>query len=202
IGVTTAGRRIEIHGTVQGVGFRPWVYRVAREVGVTGRVHNDAAGVVIEAFGEHGALDRFSARLRVDPPPAACISAFAQMPIPVELDPDFVIVPSAGAGALRVSIPPDLATCPQCAAEIADPANRRYQYPFTNCTDCGPRFTIATGIPYDRARTTMAPFTMCPACRREYADPGDRRFHAQPNACPVCGPRLTLCAFSGDRLEV
>jgi hydrogenase maturation protein HypF len=201
-GMTTAGRRIEIHGTVQGVGFRPWVYRVAREVGVTGRVHNDAAGVVIEAFGDLGTLDRFVDRLRVDPPPAACISAFAEVSIPVELDPDFVIVSSAGAGVPTVSIPPDLATCPRCGADIADPSNRRYRYPFTNCTDCGPRFTIATGIPYDRAKTTMAAFTMCPACRREYEDPGDRRFHAQPNACPVCGPRVTLCGLSGDPLEV
>jgi hydrogenase maturation protein HypF len=201
-GAVREGRRIEIRGTVQGVGFRPWVYRVARQSGVTGRVHNDAAGVTIEAFGDCAALELFVARLHIDPPPAARIREFQQAPIPAELDPDFVIVASADAGTPRVSIPPDLATCPQCAAEIADPPNRRSGYAFTNCTNCGPRFTIATDIPYDRAATTMAPFEMCPACRREYDDAGDRRFHAQPNACPVCGPRLTLAAFTGETIGV
>jgi len=201
-GAVLEGRRIEIHGTVQGVGFRPWVYRTAHESGVTGRVHNDAAGVTIEAFGDFAALERFIARLHIDPPPAARIRTFQQSPIPAELEGDFVIVPTVDAGAPRVSIPPDLATCKQCAAEIVDPANRRFHYPFTNCTNCGPRLTIATGIPYDRAATTMAPFEMCPACRREYHDPSDRRFHAQPNACPVCGPRLTLHAFTGEHIGV
>ncbi len=201
-GAVLEGRRIEIRGIVQGVGFRPWVYRVARQSGVTGRVHNDAAGVTIEAFGDFAALEQFVSRLHADPPPAAQISGFQQAPIPAELDSDFVIVPSVDAGAPRVSIPPDLATCSQCAAEIADPANRRYHYPFTNCTNCGPRFTIAADIPYDRASTTMAPFEMCPECRREYNDPGDRRFHAQPNACSDCGPQLTFCAFTGDRTGV
>ena len=196
------GRRIQIRGTVQGVGFRPWVYRVARQNGVTGRVRNDAAGVTIEAFGDFAALEQFIGLLHTGVPPAARINGFQQVPIPVELDAEFVIVPSVDAGEPRVSIPPDLATCDQCAADIADPANRRYQYPFTNCTNCGPRFTIATDIPYDRAATTMAPFEMCPACRREYDDVGDRRFHAQPNACPVCGPRLTLCTNTGEIISV
>ena len=201
-GAVLEGRRIQIRGTVQGVGFRPWVYRVARQSGVTGHVQNDAAGVTIDAFGDFAALEAFVGRLHQDPPPAARISVFEQAPIPVELEEEFFIVPSAETGSPRVSIPPDLSTCDRCAAEIADPANRRHHYAFTNCTNCGPRFTIATDIPYDRASTTMAPFEMCPACRREYDDPGDRRFHAQPNACPDCGPRLTLCAFTGEDIAV
>jgi hydrogenase maturation protein HypF len=196
------GRRIQIRGIVQGVGFRPWVYRMARQAGVSGRVHNDAAGVTIEAFGDFAALEQFIDLLHADPPPAARIVGFLQVPIPFEFDGDFVIVPSVDAGEPRVSIPPDLATCDQCAADIADPANRRYQYSFTNCTNCGPRFTIATDIPYDRAATTMAAFAMCPACRREYHDVGDRRFHAQPNACPACGPRLTLCTNRGEVIGI
>jgi hydrogenase maturation protein HypF len=196
------GRRIEIRGTVQGVGFRPWVYRLAHQEGITGRVHNDAAGVTIDAFGDSAALEQFITRIHAEPPPAARIVGLLEVPIPAELAPDFVIVPSVDSGASRVSIPPDLTTCPECAAEIADPANRRYRYPFTNCTNCGPRFTIATGIPYDRAATTMAPFGMCPACRREYEDAGNRRFHAQPNACPECGPRLSLVAYNGQPIVV
>ena len=192
------GRSFHILGTVQGVGFRPWVYRTAVEAGVTGRVRNDPGGVTIEAFGDSTAIDRFMELLHGDPPPAARISGVVQVPIPFEIETEFVIVPSVDAGEPRVSIPPDLATCDQCAAEIVDPANRRYRYPFTNCTNCGPRLTIATGMPYDRAVTTMAPFTMCPACRREYDDVGDRRFHAQPNACPACGPQLTLCGAAGE----
>jgi hydrogenase maturation protein HypF len=196
------GRRIQIRGTVQGVGLRPWVYRVARQAGVTGRVHNDAAGVTIEAFGDFASLEQFLDRLHADSPPAARISSVLQTPIPVELVSEFMIVPSLDAGEPHASIPPDLATCGPCAADITDPANRRYQYPFTSCTNCGPRFTIATDIPYDRAATTMAPFEMCPACQREYDDVGDRRFHAQPNACSVCGPQLTLCAVTGERIAV
>ena len=196
------GRRFRILGTVQGVGFRPWVYHAAMDAGVAGRVRNDAAGVSIDAFGDSAAIGRFIAMLHGDPPPAARITGFLQTPIPFECDTSFVIVPSADTGVPCVSIPPDLTTCDQCAAEIADPANRRYRYPFTNCTNCGPRFTIASGIPYDRAATTMAPFVMCPACQREYDDPGDRRFHAQPNACPACGPVLTLATFTGASIAV
>ena len=196
------GRRIEIRGVVQGVGFRPWVYRQALQSGVTGHVHNDAAGVTIDAFGDSTAIDRFIGLLHGNPPPAAQIGGFQQVPIPFECDAAFVIVPSTDAGSPCVSIPPDLATCDQCASEIAGPENRRFQYPFTNCTNCGPRFTIAIDIPYDRAATTMAPFAMCPVCQREYHDPADRRFHAQPNACPVCGPRVTLCTFNGEAIGV
>ena len=196
------GRRFQINGTVQGVGFRPWVYRLALHAGVTGRVRNDAAGVTIDAFGDSTAIDKFNGVLHGTPPPAARIAAICQSPIPFECDTAFVIVPSTDTGSPCVSIPSDLATCDDCAAEIADPADRRFRYPFTNCTNCGPRLTIATGIPYDRAATTMARFEMCPGCRREYHDPTDRRFHAQPNACPICGPRLTLHTFAGELIGV
>jgi len=172
------GRRIRITGTVQGVGFRPFVYRLAGETGVAGRVRNDASGVTIEAFAALPALEAFTARLRSDRPPAAVIESLE-----------------------AVEIPPDLGTCEACRREILDPADRRHGYPFTNCTDCGPRFTIALGVPYDRPATTMAGFTMCQACAREYGDPRDRRFHAQPNACPVCGPRVEARDSGGAPVE-
>ncbi len=192
-----AGRRIRIRGTVQGVGFRPWVYRQARRAGVTGRVRNDARGVSIDAFGDEAALGRFVDALGIDLPPAARIVEMACVEIPAEAVAEFAIVASAADEERRVSIPPDLATCDACATEIVDPRNRRYRYPFTNCTNCGPRFTIATDIPYDRAATTMARFEMCETCGREYASVDNRRFHAQPNACPNCGPRLTLADALG-----
>ena len=190
------GRRIRIEGTVQGVGFRPWVYRIACVAGITGRVRNDSAGVTIEAFGDGDALARFADALKF-PPPAARILACRSTAIAHEPAATFEIVRSQPASDRRVSIPPDLATCPDCVRDIFDPSNRRYRYPFTNCTNCGPRFTIARDIPYDRATTTMAAFEMCPDCRREYGDVNDRRFHAQPNACPECGPRLTLHGVDG-----
>ena len=196
--MSMSGRRIEVRGIVQGVGFRPWVYKLARDGGVTGRVRNDAAGVIIDAFGSDAALDGFADRLVHEPPPAAEIVDVHWHSIPVEELDHFSIVASADAEELRVSIPPDLAICRECLAEIFDPANRRYHYPFTNCTHCGPRFTIARDVPYDRAATTMARFMMCDECRREYEEPSDRRFHAQPNACPACGPRLTLTTNNGQ----
>ncbi|BDG09164.1 carbamoyltransferase HypF [Anaeromyxobacter paludicola] len=192
-----------IRGTVQGVGMRPFVFRVAGACRIRGRVRNDARGVTIEAFGAPADLDAFLARLEADKPPAARFDAVEVAPIPAEPAPDFRIVESEGTGAsaeLRVSIPADLATCPDCLRELADPANKRHRYPFTNCTNCGPRFTIARGVPYDRPLTTMAAFPLCPDCRREYETPTDRRFHAEPNACPVCGPHLTLLAPGGAPL--
>jgi len=195
-----AGRRIRMAGTVQGVGCRPWVYRAATREGITGRVRNDAGGVTIDAFGDQASLARFIAALG-SPPAAARIERIEIVDIAPEHASSFDIVASEPGSEPRVSIPPDLATCADCVAEIFDPANRRYRYPFTNCTHCGPRFTIATGIPYDRATTTMARFGMCPACRREYKDVSDRRFHAQPNGCPVCGPRLTLRGNNGAAIE-
>jgi hydrogenase maturation protein HypF len=187
-----AGRRIEVRGTVQGVGFRPWVYRLAREEEIRGRVRNDGAGVTIEAFGSPTALSRFVKRIGTEAPPAARVLELREQGIGVEPVPDFAIVASSDDGARRVSIPPELATCPDCLREIFDPGDRRFRYAFTNCTSCGPRYTIARDAPYDRPATTMATFSMCAACRREYENPLDRRFHAQPNACPACGPRLRL----------
>jgi hydrogenase maturation protein HypF len=191
------GRRIQVRGTVQGVGFRPWIYRLAREEGLSGRVRNDAHGVTIEAFGRPEALGAFLRRIGTEAPPAARVSEVDEERIPVEEAAGFTILPSEGDGARRVSIPPDLATCPECLKETADPADRRHGYPFTNCTRCGPRYTIARDVPYDRPATTMAGFAMCDDCRREYEDPGDRRFHAQPIACPACGPQVRLLGASG-----
>jgi hydrogenase maturation protein HypF len=192
------GRRIQIRGTVQGVGFRPWVYRLAHEEGILGRVRNDAQGVTIEAFGRPQSLVAFVRRLRAVPPPAARITALRAEPIPPEDARGFEIVESRAAAERLVSIPPDLATCPDCRREVLDPNDRRHGYPFTNCTNCGPRFTIARDVPYDRPSTTMASFALCPRCRREYEEPSDRRFHAQPNACPDCGPRLELRLPTGE----
>ncbi|TNF59883.1 MAG: carbamoyltransferase HypF, partial [Deltaproteobacteria bacterium] len=151
-----AGRRIEIRGTVQGVGFRPWVYRVAHRAGLVGRVRNDPRGVTIEAFASERVLDRFIEQLQDDAPPSARVVDLRSYPIPDEDLEGFTIESSDAVGDKALSIPPDLATCPDCEAEILDPNDRRYGYAFTNCTTCGPRFTIATGIPYDRAATTMA----------------------------------------------
>ena len=196
------GRRIEIRGTVQGVGFRPWVYRLAAEDRIVGRVRNDAAGVTLEIFGSSTAIDRFTARLLRNPPPAAAICETRSSPIAVEPLTTFSIEPSDERTTPRVSIPADLATCADCLADMDAASNRRFNYAFTNCTNCGPRFTIAADIPYDRERTTMAAFTMCDACRSEYERPFDRRFHAEPIACPRCGPRLTLLARGGTPLAV
>lgn len=194
----TVGRRIEIRGTVQGVGFRPWVYRLAHDTGVTGSVANGAEGVTIEAFGATANLDVFLERLRGEAPAAARIERLTWGSIDGAVPSDFSIVASDKTGERRASIPPDLATCDACLAEILDPGDRRYRYAFTSCTNCGPRFTIALDIPYDRVATTMAPFRMCDACQREYDSVGDRRFHAQPNACPLCGPTLRIETAGGE----
>lgn len=198
--MTTLGRHIEVRGIVQGVGFRPWVYRLATEEGLAGSVRNDATGVTIEAFGSEEALEVFMRRLEDRPPPAAVIGEVRSWTIPTEAADAFSIIHSQESTERRVSIPPDLATCPECISEIFNPADRRYRYPFINCTNCGPRFTITRDVPYDRPATTMAAFRMCPACQREYEDVTDRRFHAQPNACPICGPRLELIARDGNLL--
>ena len=182
------------------MGFRPWVYRIATELGIRGQVRNDVGGVTVEAFGEPSALDGLVRALQSKPPPAAEIRSLQWEEIPAREADEFVIAPSQPGSGRRVSIPADLATCPACVEEIFDPANRRYRYPFTNCTDCGPRFTIARDAPYDRPVTSMAGFVMCEACQREYDDPKDRRFHAQPNACPRCGPRLRLLDSTGKDL--
>ncbi len=196
--MTAAGRRIEVSGEVQGVGFRPWVWRLAAEEGIAGQVRNDASGVTIEAFGDERALDTFTTRLSAQAPRAARVRRLVWSPIPHQPRAAFAIVASAVGEEPRVSIPPDLATCDDCRREIEDPSDRRHGYPFTNCTNCGPRFTMSLAIPYDRPATTMAPFAMCERCQREYDDPADRRFHAQPNACPRCGPRLELRTAAGE----
>jgi hydrogenase maturation protein HypF len=194
------GRRIQVHGTVQGVGFRPWVYRLAVEEGLSGRVRNDPQGVTIEAFGSPEALEAFRRRLRAEAPPAARLHEILEESILAEPPASFAIVASESDGIRQVSIPPDLATCPECLGEIRNVRDRHHLYPFTNCTQCGPRYTIARDVPYDRPATTMAGFAMCPDCRREYEDPGDRRFHAQPVACPACGPQARLTDAAGQRI--
>jgi len=198
---TMNGLRIQIKGIVQGVGFRPWVYRVAMEEGVAGRIRNDSAGVVIDAFGADGPLGSFLRRLETSAPPAARVNEVTWSKIDPEPLEGFDITPSSEGEERNVSIPPDLATCDDCLDDISEPENRRYRYAFTNCTNCGPRFTIARDIPYDRAATTMAPFEMCSFCKEEYGDVNDRRFHAQPNACPECGPRLTAVDSTGAPID-
>ncbi len=189
-----------LHGAVQGVGFRPFVFRLASEIGLTGWVRNSSEGVFIEVEGPPDRIARFRERLVVEVPPRAFIQSLEARELDATGFPDFRILPSA-EGSKSALILPDIATCDQCLAEIRDPLNRRYRYPFTNCTHCGPRFSIIEALPYDRANTTMRRFEMCPCCREEYETPLDRRFHAQPNACPDCGPRLQLLDASGQLLS-
>jgi len=185
--------RLRVRGVVQGVGFRPFVHRLAHHHGVSGFVLNDADGVVVEAEGEPETLAAFVAAITAEAPPLARVADIELTACPPRFEPGFVIVLSEEGGTTRTTlIAPDAATCDDCLRELFDPADRRYRYPFVNCTNCGPRFTIVTSVPYDRPRTTMAGFPLCAACRREYEDPGDRRFHAEPIACPDCGPRLTM----------
>lgn len=186
-------RRLRVSGTVQGVGFRPFVYRQAVALGLRGTVANAAGGVMIEVEGPSTALDELARRLRDEPPPQARVGGVEVVSLaPLGDDDGFRIVASSGAepdlDPAVVSV--DLGTCTDCLAEVLDPDDRRHRYPFTNCTNCGPRYTIVRAVPYDRTSTTMASFTMCEQCRAEYEDPSDRRFHAQPNACAACGPRL------------
>jgi hydrogenase maturation protein HypF len=200
-GVRVSGRRIEIRGTVQGVGFRPWIHRVAVEHGLVGFVRNTSSGVAIEVFGPDAVLDAFMIRLASSAPPAAVIQQVRSSAIPAQPLETFSIAHGNEHADRRVSIPADLPTCDACLAELFDPANRRYRYPFINCTSCGPRFTIAHDVPYDRHTTTMAAFQMCAECQLEYDSPGDRRFHAQPNACPACGPQIALVHADGKVVE-
>src|SRR5512136_1389141 len=194
-------KHISVKGVVQGVGFRPFVYGLATRLDLKGWVINTSAGVVIEVEGTSLALDEFLQDLVRKAPPISRIEAIESRPIPRNGYARFEIRESrAEAGYVLVS--PDIATCEACRKELFDPADRRFRYPFTNCTNCGPRFTIIAEVPYDRPLTTMAPFEMCPACRSEYDDPSNRRFHAQPNACPVCGPRVWLAPSSARDQEV
>jgi hydrogenase maturation protein HypF len=183
-------RRLVVRGVVQGVGFRPFVAGLARRLGLAGFVRNESGAVVIEVEGPDAALDGFASALPRDRPSLATIDAIEISPLAPAGEATFVIGDSTVVEGRRTSIPPDVATCDACLRELLDPDDRRYRYPFLNCTQCGPRFTIITDLPYDRDATTMAAFAMCEACRREYDDPGDRRHHAEPTACPACGPRL------------
>jgi hydrogenase maturation protein HypF len=190
-----------VAGQVQGVGFRPFVYRLARELQLSGFVRNTPEGVRIEVEGDAEAVAAFGHRLPAELPPLARMVAHDMTEIAQVGDTGFRIEASSPGAGHEVLISPDIATCPDCLADMADPANRRYRYPFTNCTNCGPRYTITRRVPYDRDTTTMACFTLCPDCAAEYADPGDRRFHAQPNACPVCGPKVWLTDAHGTLRE-
>jgi hydrogenase maturation protein HypF len=181
-------QHIVVQGIVQGVGFRPFVYQQALRHSLAGSVLNDSSGVTIEAEGTPDALASFQRALCEQAPPLARIDTIVAQAVPPRGETTFLIVHSRSGQARRALIAPDSATCDDCLRELFDPADRRYRYPFINCTNCGPRFTIVQDVPYDRAKTTMRPFAMCPACQAEYADPLDRRFHAQPNACPACGP--------------
>jgi hydrogenase maturation protein HypF len=207
-GPRPADHLLEIEGTVQGVGFRPFVARLAARLGLRGWVRNDARGVTIRAVGPPAALQAFAAALRAEAPPAARISGLRErrtneIPgLPPAPAAGFLILESeADAAEATAAVTPDLALCADCRRELADPGDRRHGYPFINCTNCGPRYSIVRTLPYDRARTTMSVFRMCSSCQREYDDPGDRRYHTQPNACPVCGPQVELQDAAGRVLD-
>ncbi len=193
--------RLEINGIVQGVGFRPFIHQLARRHDLAGEVANTATGVSLTIEGPPERIQAFIDELPDRTPPLAHIVEVSQTPVEMRGFETFSIVHSRKTAARATLISPDVMVCEDCLAEMRDPANRRHRYPFINCTNCGPRYTIIEDIPYDRPKTTMRSFSMCPACRAEYDDPADRRFHAQPNACPVCGPRVTLCEAGGSVVE-
>ena len=207
-GDSVADRLFEIEGTVQGVGFRPFVFRIATRHGLRGWARNDGRGVAVRASGSPESVAAFAAALAAEAPPAARVVILRERsspgvpglpPLPGK---GFVILASEAPGdsAPTAAVTPDLALCPDCRRELADPSDRRHAYPFITCTCCGPRYSIVRELPYDRPRTTMAGFAMCPDCRREYDDPADRRHHSQPNACPVCGPQMQFVDASGRKL--
>ena len=190
-------RRIHIRGIVQGVGFRPFVYNLAKRIGIRGFILNSSSGITIEAEGNEAKLDEFLSAIRIEHPPLAHIEEVRTAELAPFGDAGFEIRESVSLEGDFVLVSPDVATCSDCLDDMGDPANRRFAYPFTNCTNCGPRYSIIQNIPYDRPNTTMAGFRMCADCEAEYNDPSDRRFHAQPNACPACGPTVVL-AQSGS----
>ena len=196
----TVRLKLAIRGAVQGVGFRPFIFRLAGELRLTGWVNNSAQGVFIEAEGPPASLEQFLSRVETEKPPRSFIQSLET----TWLDPagysNFEIRASDSGGGKTALVLPDIATCPDCLRELFDPKDRRFCYPFANCTHCGPRFSIVESLPYDRANTSMKQFKMCPQCQAEYDDPRDRRFHAQPNACPVCGPRLELWDPAGEAI--
>jgi hydrogenase maturation protein HypF len=193
---------IRITGTVQGVGFRPYLYNLAAACGLKGWVCNGSDGVLLELEGEHTKVESFCRRLHADPPKLAVIEQVKSRPLPWRGYDTLEIVFSRADSEARTFVPPDAAACPECMQEVRDPDDRHYQYPFTNCTHCGPRFTIINGVPYDRKQTTMAGFTPCRRCRAEYDDPAHRRFHAQPVACPDCGPQMSVLDGQGRVIKV
>ncbi|MBH0190999.1 MAG: carbamoyltransferase HypF [Nitrospira sp.] len=184
--------QIDVEGTVQGVGFRPFVYRLARELELSGWVRNTMDGVLIEVEGAAETLDTFLQRLRADAPASACVESIRRHVIPALDDTGFAIHRSMEPGRRALVIPPDLATCADCLRELTDPSDRRVRYPFLTCTQCGPRFSLLTEMPYERSNTTMGVFSLCPDCQTEYETESDRRFHAEPIACPACGPHVRL----------
>ena len=194
--------RVRVRGLVQGVGFRPFVYRLALDLGLTGFVKNDEEGVHIEVEGPAVPLQYFLDRLESEPPPLATVREIASTEIGTQRGVGFTISSSTRSRTPATLISPDTSLCDDCLSELFDPKDRRYRYPFINCTNCGPRYTIVEHIPYDRPLTSMRTFDMCPDCKGEYLDPTDRRFHAQPNACPVCGPQVTLRDRKGEPLDV
>ena len=197
---TTEALEIRVRGRVQGVGFRPTVWRFARDLALAGEVHNDAQGVLIRVRGPRVALDSLLERLEREPPPLAHIESVESRAFEGQLPEEFSIVESV-SGTARTEVSPDAAMCAACAQEIFDPFSRRYRYPFTTCTHCGPRLTIVTGVPYDRAQTTLSGFDLCPDCAREYRNPADRRFHAETTACQRCGPRARLERLDGAAMS-
>jgi hydrogenase maturation protein HypF len=192
---------LTVRGVVQGVGFRPFVYRLALEEGLAGFIGNDTGGVTIEIEGPADRIKSFRRRLCAEAPPLSRIDSVVVRDVPPKQGKNFRIVTSEARGQVSTGIPADAATCADCLRELLSPSDRRYRYPFLNCTNCGPRFTITRSIPYDRPQTSMARFKMCPACQEEYDDPTNRRFHAQPNACPVCGPHIWLVARDGTEIS-
>ena len=196
------GVEITIQGIVQGVGFRPFVYRLAKSHNLFGSIHNSDQGVVIQLEGPAAAIHSFCTTLEQAPPPLARISSITSKAVAKKEFDAFTIAGSASTSRSMAIIPADIATCNDCLDDIADPANRRFHYPFTNCTNCGPRYSIVTEIPYDRPGTSMKDFPLCEQCEAEYTDPENRRFHAQPNACPVCGPTLTYYNEAGDQIAI
>jgi hydrogenase maturation protein HypF len=191
---------VRVDGVVQGVGFRPFVHALAVRLGLDGQVGNDAAGVFLEVEGDRQVIANFLTAVRAQAPPLAVVDRVTAREVETLGETGFRIAPSPAGGTVGTLVSADSATCADCLRELHDPADRRYRYPFANCTNCGPRFTIVRSVPYDRPSTTMAPFAMCAACAREYHDPADRRFHAQPTCCPACGPRLRLPGFPGAPL--
>lgn len=197
---TGCGLRLLVRGTVQGVGFRPFVYHSARKHGLRGQVLNTSRGVIIDVEGPPEALAAFTFQLRTEPPRLALIESVEEQPRPFQGYLDFRILDSLEETEREATVPADVATCDECRRDVFDPSDRHYRYPFTNCTNCGPRFTLVRDIPYDRSQTSMAAFPMCELCKREYRDPNDRRFHAQPVACPLCGPQIEMVDWRGDRI--